>query len=364
MYRNDRERVKNQSKNAKEEKNVVSLVIPVYNGADSLEKCLQSIEKQTYPYWEVVVVDDGSQDHSVAIMEQWAKKDSRIRYFHKENQGVSATRNYGISQASGSYLMFVDCDDTMAENYVETMVAALEKSGADLGIAGYTRIKNGERSQQKVKNHTYPLADGTFVADFFQLYNAWLLHMPWNKIYKRELIGALTFPLDKSLGEDLLFNLAYMEQCKKIQTVDSCGYQYVIAMAGSLATTFREDKMENSLDLHRSVWQFAENMFGRQKVAQQGDSRLMKELHAYLRQLLLTDGKTWNEKKKIMKHYFSHPVIRENYKNLSKKNGADGMLAKFCIKKQFIPYCTLLVIGAWAKKQVQRKMWIKQMVFK
>ena len=252
----------------------------------------------------------------------------------------------------------------MAENYVETMVAALEKSGADLGIAGYTRIKNGERSQQKVKNHTYPLADGTFVADFFQLYNAWLLHMPGNKIYKRELIGALTFPLDKSLGEDLLFNLAYMEQCKKIQTVDSCGYQYVIAMAGSLATTFREDKMENSLDLHRSVWQFAENMFGRQKVAQQGDSRLMKELHAYLRQLLLTDGKTWNEKKKIMKHYFSHPVIRENYKNLSKKNGADGMLAKFCIKKQFIPYCTLLVIGAWAKKQVQRKMWIKQMVFK
>ena len=119
----------------------VSIIVPVYNGAKKLPRCLDSILGQTYENIEVILINDGSQDDSEKICREFAKKDSRIRVISKENEGVSATRNRGIEEAAGTYIQFTDCDDYLEKDYIENMVHAMELQDADLVIAGYTRWK-------------------------------------------------------------------------------------------------------------------------------------------------------------------------------------------------------------------------------
>ena len=114
----------------------VSIVIPVHNGEKVLRRCLDSILGQTYRDFELILVNDGSGDSSESICRKYMEQDSRIKLISKEQEGVSATRNRGIEEAVGEYIQFVDCDDYLASDYVETMVTEIEKKQADLVIAG------------------------------------------------------------------------------------------------------------------------------------------------------------------------------------------------------------------------------------
>ena len=103
--------VRKDKRTMKKEQQKVSIIVPIYNGAKVLRRCVDSIVKQNYENWELLLINDGSKDESIQICTEYAKKDNRIKVIDKENEGVSATRNHGISEATGSYVHFVDCDD-------------------------------------------------------------------------------------------------------------------------------------------------------------------------------------------------------------------------------------------------------------
>ena len=126
----------------------VSIIVPVYNAAGALRRCIDSILGQEYRDFELIALDDGSHDDSPAILDEYAAKDPRVRVIHKPNSGVSDTRNQGMALARGTYIQFLDADDWITEDATKLLVRAAEHSGADMVIADFYRVV-GEGTSRK-----------------------------------------------------------------------------------------------------------------------------------------------------------------------------------------------------------------------
>ena len=121
----------------------ISIIVPVYNAEEYLSKCLESLVNQTYRNIEIILVDDGSTDASPQMCDEYAQKDDRIIVIHKENEGLSLTRNVGMAAITGDFFTFVDSDDWLSYNYVENLVVALEANDIDIVFTSYgPRIKS------------------------------------------------------------------------------------------------------------------------------------------------------------------------------------------------------------------------------
>lgn len=187
----------------------VSIIITVYNVQEYVEQCLESLINQTYSQIEMIVVDDGSSDESLDICYNLAKKDSRINVITQENSGVSAARNRGIEFAQGKYMLFVDADDYVKENYVECLVNALEESpSAQIAVCGYNRIKQGQITNAYVIDHEMNIEE-LYRRIFAE--NT-ILSGCWNKIFITEVVKNNKLQFDTSLhvGEDMLFVAKYL----------------------------------------------------------------------------------------------------------------------------------------------------------
>ena len=149
------------------ETDLVSVIIPVYNAEKYLRKCLGSIINQTYGYLDIIMVNDGSNDRSGDICNEYSSIDARIKVIHTENRGVSAARNLGIMESVGKYVQFVDADDYIQRDMIETMLFHIEYDKYELIISGYNRVflenRNGPKIYQKNR------LSGRFTIDEFNL---------------------------------------------------------------------------------------------------------------------------------------------------------------------------------------------------
>ena len=121
---------------------LISIIVPCFNSEKTIATCLMSIEKQSYSNIEIIVIDDGSTDATVSIVEKLAKNDNRIKVYSKSNEGVSIARNYGIEKATGEYIGFVDADDMIICNMYEEMIWAIENKQAGLVVCKYSTNKD------------------------------------------------------------------------------------------------------------------------------------------------------------------------------------------------------------------------------
>ena len=124
----------------------LSIIVPVYNVEQVLEKCLLSIKNQTYQNYEVIMIDDGSNDKSGKICDKYMEKDNTYRVIHKKNEGVSKARNYGLDMAKGKYVMFIDSDDSILPDMFEKYINEIKISNVDVVIGGVIQYENGEFS--------------------------------------------------------------------------------------------------------------------------------------------------------------------------------------------------------------------------
>lgn len=121
---------------------LISVIIPVYNAEKYLEQCLNSIKNQTYKNFEVIIVNDGSKDNTDSICKKFAQSDSRFRYFSKENGGVSSARNFGLDNANGHYITFIDGDDWVEHNHLEILIKSITENNSDIAICSYKEFDN------------------------------------------------------------------------------------------------------------------------------------------------------------------------------------------------------------------------------
>ena len=209
----------------------ISVIIPVYNAEKYLYRCIDSVLVQTFTNWELLLIDDGSKDSSGVICDEYAAKDTRVKVFHKENGGVSDTRNYGLDLAQGKYLMFLDSDDFWLRNDVlEMLIGKAEEYDLDIirgeysamhedGTLAWNRKISAERW-----NHTGKVLTNV---DFLEyaIHGEFFL---WLSMFKRSSIGNLRFEKGRVFLEDMLFYSTFLLQdlkCMYLPDIRFYGYR-------------------------------------------------------------------------------------------------------------------------------------------
>lgn len=237
-----------------------SVVIPVYQAMESLERCVKSWLVQTEADLELILVDDGSTDGSAGLCDRLAAGDGRIRVIHQKNSGVSAARNAGIEAARGAFVLFTDSDDYVAADYLERMGGLQREQDSDLVLCGFHHLYDGA-DILKLPGETRTCEIGQFSGDFLELYEKSYLNMPWNKLFLRERMGR--FDTSLSLGEDLLFNLDYLRRCSRISVLSEPLCYYVQEeQRTTLSSKKRQDRLELAKRVCRETEQFYEEMWG------------------------------------------------------------------------------------------------------
>lgn len=231
---------------------MISIIIPVYNSKEGLAQCLDSVVSQSYSPIEVIVVDDCSKDGSLEICREYEKKYPFVHVYTKENEGVSAARNFGMKKAVGEYLQFVDSDDRLYVQTCERLVKTMKKNDSDVVIGGYYNER--ERRDNIPKPQLFE-EKSEFMKAFPTLFTHFFIHVPWNKLYRKSSVQA-QFPLGLSKGEDLLFNLQVLEGAGKIELLDESVYFYHNVNDNSLSYQFREDALEIEERLYRETVRF------------------------------------------------------------------------------------------------------------
>lgn len=203
----------------------VSIIVPVYNVENYLDRCMSSIAQQTYSNLQIILVDDGAKDKSGAMCDAWKEKDSRVTVIHQKNGGLSNARNTGIKQATGEYLVFVDSDDVVAPNMVEQLIKLIELEDADISICGVSHIFN-EGTIKFEQNQAETISYDRSSAIMEMWYQRSFLPSAWGKAYKKGLFENLGFT-EGILFEDIDLMHELFWRCNKIVYKDIPLYGYV-----------------------------------------------------------------------------------------------------------------------------------------
>ena len=228
----------------------ISVIVPVYNVENVLHYCVDSILAQTFSGFELILVNDGSTDGSGSVCDEYAKKDSRIKAIHIENQGVSVARNTGIKNANGEYFIFIDSDDYIEENYLEELINVKNDNlDADNIWCGFRTVDgyDNPKTMQRVLFDDEQAMSVLSTKQIMTIHEKWLDSGPVCKLYSRKIIADnnIEFPQDLSLGEDLIFNFEYLD-CTNgiIVMLNKCMYNYVNISNESLHNKFYYDMFD------------------------------------------------------------------------------------------------------------------------
>ena len=232
---------------------LVSIIVPVYNAADHIARCIESIRRQTYRNLEIILLNDGSKDVSYAVCQSYAGIDRRIVVIDKNNSGVSATRNLGMQEAHGKYFQFVDADDFIQPYATELLVQKAEASHADMVIAHYNRIEPPvslpktmrdtvvERvldpildPQHRVQTFGFlmegPLNKDAFACGLMQEPASFYYGVMWNKLYRADIVREhpdVRCNEELDYSEDLYFNLSFIRYAQQFYALSTPIYNYV-----------------------------------------------------------------------------------------------------------------------------------------
>jgi len=206
---------------------LISVIVPMYNAEKYLAECVDSVLAQTYPDFEVILVNDGSTDSTEDIAQQYAAKDNRVRVVTQPNAGLSGARNTGIEQAKGEYLFFLDADDALSSEALEYLYQACETQQAKMAVVKFTKsLAKLTPPSTKIAKEKITLVDGG-LADLLKALSrpSYPTVAAWGKLYHYTLLNTVRFP-EKLTYEDTAFYLFILDQLDKVAFCDIFGYYY------------------------------------------------------------------------------------------------------------------------------------------
>lgn len=319
----------------------ISVIIPVYKVEKYLDRCLQSVTKQTYDNLEIILVDDGSPDNCPQICDEWAKKDNRIIVIHKENAGVSSARNLGLDKATGEYVTFVDSDDTIDESMYEKMMK-LMKDNVDLVFCRFKFISlNGEIENVKEINITELEKDKNNVESFYyrptKYYkNQNTMGSIWRVIFRNKLLKTnnLNFNTGIKIQEDKEFVLRVLNCCNGVKVLDENLYNYYQTPNSALT---------NSKNYKNIVYSH-QTLYDNELITLSNNKNISKKTLDIIKRKCAIDYLTTifyrhilgNAPKNEIKNLYKDPFIKKLL-----KNGKIVFNTKFISYKKQICYCLI-----------------------
>ena len=241
----------------------ISVIVPVYKAENYLHRCVDSLLSQTFPDFEILLIDDGSPDRSGEICDEYARKDKRIRVFHKENGGVSSARNLGLDHARGEWICFVDSDDYVEYKYLWELYHDAYMNNADLVVHSFIEKKpNGKDvGYEYYSEKLYNVEE-----DLYELLVKEKLYYrgaPWAKLYKRFLLveHGIKFDTDVHYGEDLCFVLDYLSVIQLVYFSSESSYYYIQYGTSSVNRMFAfSEEYAGYLHLKQSFYRLLNRM--------------------------------------------------------------------------------------------------------
>ena len=196
---------------------IVSIIVPVYNAEKTIQRCVESILGQDFQDFELLLIDDGSQDASGALCDAFAQRDARVRVLHKENGGVSAARNLGLSQAQGVYLQFLDSDDWITADATTMLVRTAREYQCDLVISDFYRVVGDRVSHKGDIQEDTVLSREEYAAHMMERPADFYYGVLWNKLYRREIVERHHLRMNPEISwcEDFMFNLEYIRYAER-----------------------------------------------------------------------------------------------------------------------------------------------------
>lgn len=290
--------------------NTVSVIVPVYKVEAYLDDCVVSLLEQTYQDLEIILVDDGSPDSCGDICDRWAEKDSRIKVVHKENGGLSDARNAGLKHAHGEYVYFVDSDDRITRNAIQSAVEYSKMYDADIVISTMRRTQNSGEVKIASGNELF---QEMFLRYFWEA---------WGKLYKRTLIAERNFPKGK-LYEDIAYTPYVILDAKTVVHMDDGAYLYTVredSIMGKAKTVIKADLVENIEELLAYL---------KKNYKMQSQFFLNWSILFLAHKVLSLDDMTINENfKKGVREYYKKHIFNVLFHNC-------GMRGRFIILKAF-----------------------------
>lgn len=267
MGEDELSRKRNKIEMVTEENFLISIVVPVYNAEKYLEQCLNSIQNQTYKNFEVILVNDGSMDHSESICMDFVKVDTRFKYFTKENGGASSARNFGLDNVTGDYITFIDADDWVDENHLEVLINNIKENNSDMAVSSIKKFDNVSNFEFRVysKQEKYLLNYNKLNREEFLVILPKLIHasnsykIAVSKLFKKELVTDVRFDESIIYGEDLDFFFKLYNKVNSISYVDEVTYIYRLHDERS-SSKFGQLHMEQELAIYKKMYERIEEL--------------------------------------------------------------------------------------------------------
>jgi len=233
-------------------KKKISVIIPIYNVEDYLDECVTSVCNQTYTNLEILLIDDGATDGSGTIADAWGAKDSRCKVFHRENVGISGARNYGITRATGEFLVFVDSDDVLELNMIERLYAELDNDRTvGISCCGIKRRTDSGDYEKKYQVPSRMYTPEEYLYEMYSMENGkgdndmfLPLVVAWNKMYRREVFEDIRYP-EGRVHEDnaVIHHLIYA--AGRIKWINEPLYIYRERPSSIMKSAFSEKRIDD-----------------------------------------------------------------------------------------------------------------------
>ncbi|MDE7287173.1 MAG: glycosyltransferase [Lachnospiraceae bacterium] len=316
---------------------LVSAIVPVYNGQDYLEKCIESIEEQTYKNLEIIIINDGSTDNTGAVCERLRKRFENIRVIDTEDVGVSAARNAGIMSAEGAFVTFVDADDRLRPKTLQVLYDCIMETGSDVAGCAFKEWEKEEEWQDFLSNRYAIEKPVKYTAsDYLKEEILKGNSRCWSKLYRRAAIGKLQFQEGLTIGEDMLFLVKLLPYVRGIAETAYPGYGYYHNPKGAMNRKFTRHYMDQI-----TCWELAREEI--RKI----DQKLRDQVTIILIMgILLTVGKLAAlplKERRQMKQYIG--ICHDKLKEESRAAGAyKGLSRGYKIKTKLFLYVPQLYL--------------------
>lgn len=291
-------------------KNLISVIVPVYNAEKYLDQCISSILKQTYPNLELILINDGSTDNCEAICQKYVHQNRRVKYYSQKNAGAAAARNLGIEKAEGEYLGFVDSDDYIDKDMYQILFDTIKQKNAQTTQILSRRITDdGNIINQELIHKTEGLPCIAYTSNEAIEHYFTGNHSLWSHLYKASLFSNVKIPTDMS-GEDLAVIIPLYSKCSKIVKINTYKYNYRFNPNSVTNTPLNQRKINLFYEYEKQLKKYSDDPFLKEILY----FTINKTLAGIINAMILQEYDTINESEQYfrdkLKYYY--PQFKKN----------------------------------------------------
>ncbi|WLR42790.1 glycosyltransferase family 2 protein [Bacillus carboniphilus] len=301
-----------------------------------MEKCIKSLLSQTMKDCEFIFVNDGSKDNSRRILESYCDKDPRIKLFNQRNSGVSEARNRGLKIARGEYIGFVDSDDYVKEDFIETLYSHAKKMDCELIVSNYETERDGKRTITTINNHKNKVMIGDMIGQYMmpEMVKTDKFNSVCNKLFKRQVITEhhIRFPKQMALGEDAMFNMLVLSQINILSFIDYSGYIYTEREGSATRNVLVHDYFQNAIEKFREPLpdKFVQ-LLGEDEIHKMKSYKLIKAVMTNI-YIYATSQLSFREKYQYLQKMIKHPTVKLALEGYEKYNETLGRYEQFLLQ--------------------------------